>query len=583
MMEPSKHAENRTMFQEKAICKKAEGDGFARQGNYEKAIMCYNKACFVNPDDFTLYSARGNAYAKLCDFKSAIANYKKLLSMQSNPPQAIKEEIAEVFNAQGFSYLNEREYTTAIVYLTDAVTLDALQANYWLHRCDHGKVYLAVHFNCRCLAYIGLENWTKALKDIDHAICIDANDADILVLRAKLNWKLKLIDKGNSDIARAFKLNPNHPEVLDFEKKMWYQSQHLHDLACRHIMNREFEKSLGCLNSCVEFNADDTKILVLRASVHRELGDYDAAMADVEHASRAFFNKQRQSMASSSSDSHHGDDMDELDEHMLDSHNSLTSSIAHIDEHPEITRQRNLILNDIAVAEIKRGNYDAALNAMNLAIESEVTTASRFDGRVIDYRFYVNRGDCYRALSKCQPALADYNCALELQPLDAEIHTRIAMIRYHFGLEQFNRGAFDKAEIEFTLAIRHNDKIHHYYVRRGDCYRYLEENELAFTDYKKARVLEPDDVEVMAKIKQYQSNIPSLSQTPRGQGRPTRTMPSNQTTTPMDVRARKYQDNLFKKAEIARKSAVKSQEAYLKLLLGPPDLTSPTKVRFPRG
>ncbi|ETV84682.1 hypothetical protein, variant 3 [Aphanomyces astaci] len=479
MMEPKQGAENRTIFQEDGICKKAEGDMWARQGKFDKAIMCYNKACFVNPDDCTLYSARGNAYTKLCDFKSAISNYKKLLSMQSNPPQAIKEEIAEVFNAQGYSYLIEKEYTTAIVYLTDAVALDALQANYWLHRC---------------LAYIGLENWTKALKDIDHAICIDANDADILVLRAKLNWKLKLIDKGNNDIARAFKLNPNHPEVLDFEKKMWYQSQHLHDLACRHIMNREFAKSLDCLNSCIEFNADDVKILVLRASVHRELGDYDAAMADVERASQACFRKQRQS------DHPHTSDPDELDEHVQELFDSQSSAfgppISHIGEHPEITRQRNLILNDIAVAEIQRGHFDAALNAMNMAIASEVATASRFDGRAIDYRFYVNRGDCYRALSKNQAALADYNSALEVQPMDADIHTRVAVIRYHFGLEQFNRGAFDKAEVEFSLALRHNASVYHYYVRRGDCYRYLEQNDLAFQDYKQAQLLNPVDPDV---------------------------------------------------------------------------------------
>ncbi|RHY31591.1 hypothetical protein DYB32_003356 [Aphanomyces invadans] len=494
-MEPQQSAENRTIFQEDGICKKAEGDAWARQGNYDKAIVCYNKACFVNPDDYTLYSARGNAYTKLCDFKSAISNYKKLLSMQSNPPQAIKEEIAEVFNAQGYTYLMEKEYTTAIVYLTDAVALDALQANYWLHRC---------------LAYIGLENWTKALKDIDHAICIDANDADILVLRAKLNWKLKLIDKGNSDIARAFKLNPNHREVR-------------YEVSSLQI---------------------DTQVLSLVLTCTK--GDYDAAMADVERASQAFFKKKRQS------DQPHTNDPDELDEHIqeLDSQSLFGSPVAHIDEHPEITRQRNLILNGRSFNmhmyddtsthacpgrrrsgrnpkwplrrrperdEPRTNTLDLSIDetprVMEQAIASEVATASRFDGSVIDYRFYVNRGDCYRAQSK-NHAVTDYNSALELQPMDADIHTRVAIIRYQFGLEQFNRGAFDKAEVEFTLAIRHNPSVYHYYIRRGDCYRYLEvitsvtirafflsmvrsqQNEMAFQDYKKAEVLNPDDPDV---------------------------------------------------------------------------------------
>jgi len=69
------------MFQDNASSKKAEGDSYARQGNYEKAILCYDKACFVNPDDFTIYAARGSAYTKLCDFKVELDTYFGLLNL----------------------------------------------------------------------------------------------------------------------------------------------------------------------------------------------------------------------------------------------------------------------------------------------------------------------------------------------------------------------------------------------------------------------------------------------------------------------------------------------------------------------
>ncbi|OQR94453.1 hypothetical protein ACHHYP_01289 [Achlya hypogyna] len=511
---------SKSLFHEDATTKKMEGDVHMRHGDYEKAIICYNKACFVNPDDYTLYAVRGSAYSKLCDFKSAIANFKKLLSMQTNPPQAIKEEIAA-----GYSFLLDKEYTTAIVYLTDAVALDALQANYWMHRC---------------LAYLGLANWTKALKDIDHAICIDANDADILVLRAKLHWKLGLIDKGNTDISRAFKLCPNHPEVLDFERKMWYQSQHLHDLACRHIMSRNFPKALECLTSCINFNADDPKILVLRASVYRELGEYEAAMDDVERASRAFF----------------GSQMDQLDEHMHE--------IDPVDEHPEISRQRNLVLNDMAIEYLRQGRYEDALTAMNQAIASEFATSSRFEGKVIDYRYYINRGDCYRALSKFLPALADYNTALDLQPTDVEIHSRIAMIRYHFGLDLFNRAAFDKAEVEFSMAIRHNHRVPYFFLRRGDCFRYMEQSQLAYQDYAMAARMSPDDPEAKAKLQQYQQ----YHHLRAGVAAP----------SPNQDRPRPQQKSTS--VERAWKKVVKKERAYTRLVTQRPDLTSPSRGRI---
>ncbi|EQC42543.1 hypothetical protein, variant [Saprolegnia diclina VS20] len=390
------------------------------------------------------------------------------------------------------------------------------------------------------MAYLGLTLWTKALKDIDHAICIDANDADILVLRAKLHWKLGLIDKGNTDISRAFKLCPNHPEVLDFERKMWYQSQHLHDLACRHILGRDFAKALDCLNSCINFNAEDPKVLILRASVFRELRDYRAALTDVERASRSFFGKQ------------FGDELDEHMRHVLPT-----------EEHPEISRQRNLILNDMAIMHIQAGDFEAGLTAMNQAIASEIETSSRFEGKAIDYRYYINRGDCYRALGKLQAALADYNTARELQPTDTEIHTRIAMIRYHFGLELFNRAAFDKAEIEFSSAIRHNHKVPAFFIRRGDCFRYMDQSQLAYQDYLVASRLAPDDAEAKVKVSQYaQYGASEGVVAPRHQRRA-----RAPTTKPTSV-------------ERAWRGAVQKDKAYKALLNQRPDLASPSKDRI---
>jgi hypothetical protein len=63
------------------------------------------------------------------------------------------------------------------------------------------------------LAYIGLERWIKALQDLDHCLKLNADDADVYLLRAKLHWKLQLRDKGNADVSRAFQINPEHKEV----------------------------------------------------------------------------------------------------------------------------------------------------------------------------------------------------------------------------------------------------------------------------------------------------------------------------------------------------------------------------------
>ncbi|KDO16418.1 hypothetical protein SPRG_18055 [Saprolegnia parasitica CBS 223.65] len=232
------------------------------------------------------------------------------------------------------------------------------------------------------------------------------------------------------------------------------------------------------------------------------------------------------------------------------------------EEHPEISRQRNLILNDMAVMHIQAGEFEAGLTAMNQAIASETITSSRFEGTTIDYRYHVNRGDCYRALGKLQAALADYNTARELQPTDTEIHTRIAMIRYQFGLELFNRAAFDKAEVEFSSAIRYNHRVPAFFIRRGDCFRYMDQSQLAYQDYVAAQRLAPDDAEAKVKVSQYaQFHASDHVVAPRHHARAT--------TTQKPTRV-----------EQAWRGAVQKDKAYKALRNQKPDLASPSKDRI---
>ena len=47
------------------------------EGNYAQAIQHFNKALHLQPKDVQLYADRGEAFFNLCDFQSAILNYKK--------------------------------------------------------------------------------------------------------------------------------------------------------------------------------------------------------------------------------------------------------------------------------------------------------------------------------------------------------------------------------------------------------------------------------------------------------------------------------------------------------------------------
>jgi tetratricopeptide (TPR) repeat protein len=129
----------------------------------------------------------------------------------------------------------------------------------------------------------------------------------------------------------------------------------------------------------------------------------------------------------------------------------------------------------------------------------------RYEGAVIDARFFVNRGDCYRILDRLPLALADYHSAHELIPTCWDVITRLSLVRHSFGIQLFNQGKFLEAEVEFSAAIKHNPKVATYYAHRGNALYYQMSFAYAYKDYIKALELDPNMTEVKARLAQFKS------------------------------------------------------------------------------
>ena len=53
-----------------------------------EVITCLNKAINLKGDEAAFYRQRGEAFLQLCDFQSAILNYKKACLLASNDMRA---------------------------------------------------------------------------------------------------------------------------------------------------------------------------------------------------------------------------------------------------------------------------------------------------------------------------------------------------------------------------------------------------------------------------------------------------------------------------------------------------------------
>eukprot|EP00752_Nemacystus_decipiens_P002040 g1955.t1 len=123
-----------------------------------------------------------------------------------------------------------------------------------------------------------------------------------------------------------------------------------------------------------------------------------------------------------------------------------------------ITRQRCLVLNDWALNLFEDGEYAKAVLALNLAIEGDKAFA-KATGGAMESKFFLNRGDCFRANGAAELAVRDYKHALEVNPDNWMVKTRLSLAHYLKGNSLFNDGEFSDAKNELDIAIAYNWKV----------------------------------------------------------------------------------------------------------------------------
>eukprot|EP00163_Fabomonas_tropica_P014853 TRINITY_DN2701_c0_g1_i1.p1 TRINITY_DN2701_c0_g1~~TRINITY_DN2701_c0_g1_i1.p1 ORF type:complete len:219 (+),score=21.97 TRINITY_DN2701_c0_g1_i1:104-760(+) len=139
-------------------------------GRYHDALTDLSKAVFLNPNAPEYYKSRAETYLLLCDFKSAVMNFKKaiLLRPEDKPAQ---RQVAAVYDLLGHTYLQKHDWGQARVAFSNAIDLDALVPYYWLHRC---------------FAFVGSNDLEAAVQDATRCLSLDHENVDVLVVRARI-------------------------------------------------------------------------------------------------------------------------------------------------------------------------------------------------------------------------------------------------------------------------------------------------------------------------------------------------------------------------------------------------------------
>nr|XP_060613664.1 tetratricopeptide repeat protein 16 [Anolis sagrei ordinatus] len=440
-----------------------EGNQYFSQGEWERAITCFTKALNLDPKKGELYEQKAEAFLQLCDFQSAMMHLRKAYSMSSRK-ESITARLAFISQLQGQCLYEQSCYLEALVSFTRASELQ-----------PQNKI-----FRMRSIACLAaMKRFNDCLQMVNEEVAQEKNP-DLFVLRARLYEHFGKVTLCFHNLQDALALEPEHVEARVMLSNLKREAQRSRDQAVTKAVKGNLKAALLKINRAIDYNPAEANYFLFRGSILRRLKDFNAAIDDYLKA-----------VSLSKED---GEEV-----------------------RAEAQKQVLLTYNDFAVHCYTKTCYREAILLLNKAIKGEKNEKG----------LYMNRGDCFLQLGELNFAMADYQQALELRPLDPLLRKRIAWLHNEMGLREFQESIppnkycsrpvlpfrrYLQAESYFSQAIENNPRQLKYYLHRAKSRMFLQEVMGAKEDLVTALLLDPAWAEVFPK----QASFVTLSATQNG-------------------------------------------------------------------
>ncbi|EDO34517.1 predicted protein, partial [Nematostella vectensis] len=332
-------------------------------GQHYKAIACFNKAISLKPELIKYYTARGESFLQICDFQSAILNFKKACILDPENDEYYSR-LAFIYFFQGQCLFDEKLYKEALESFSRAAEMKPEVIGYHTRSV---ACLSALQRHGECLALVN-----KRLEE-------ESTNTDLYIMRARLHELFRNSTLCYYDVKDALVLSPDNEEAKTLMNSLHKRANDSKLQAEQLFLVGKVKEALTKISIAIETNPSIPEYHVFRGALHRKHADFNAAIDDFLLV------------------------MDKTD---------------HDESHPTYKHaQRQLLLsyNDFAVECFGKGYYDEAIVLLNKAVQGEKNEKG----------LYINRGDCFFRANELHFALADYQQALEMDPASQAIRSRL--------------------------------------------------------------------------------------------------------------------------------------------------------------
>ncbi len=198
-----------------------EGNKYYLEGDFTKAIGCFDKAIELNPDDPDAYNNKGSALDRLGEYPQAIECYDKAIELNPDDPDA--------YNNKGSALDRLGEYRQAIECFDKAIVL------------NRNDPY-AYFFKGYALNKLG--EYAKEIECYDRAIELTPEDPDLYSAKGNALDDLGKYRQAIECFDKVIELAPDDLPAYNFK------GMTLDNLG-------EYRQAIECYNKAIELNPDD--------------------------------------------------------------------------------------------------------------------------------------------------------------------------------------------------------------------------------------------------------------------------------------------------------------------------------------
>ena len=362
-----------------------------------------SRAIHMKGDNANYYMLRGECCLQLCEFKESILNYNHAIYLSPESANEWQERLAYIHYLNSQILYDEHDYDGALQHVDLALH----------YRGDKFS------YRCRKIAYLYALKQHKVCLELVEELLQNHEEAELYVLRARLNKLFGHITKCFYDVHKALELDPENYQASNIVEELNKSAEDCKSVAVNQALSGNLVEAINKITVSIDTNPTIAEYTVFRGTLLRQQGQYDEAIDDFMKA--------------------------------------LTKVTEDSKTYQDALRQLVLTYNDFAVECYSKSYFEEAISLLDQAIKRERNEKG----------FYMNRGDSFRMIGYLSFALADYQQALELDPHDWVIISRISLVHHQYGIKEYTNKRYADAEKCFTTAITCNAKIAQYYISRA--------------------------------------------------------------------------------------------------------------------